>query len=154
LVPRQHSTGGKAWLLGISKLGNAYLRDHRPDCKQVNIALVVGRSGLPLGYEVFAGIRSDVTTVKEIVEAMESKYGQANRIWVMDRGMVSADNVEFLQQGRRRYILGTPKSMLRKFEQQLLDSNWREVHQGSRSSSVRLQAGKKSSFFAAVPSAS
>ena len=107
-----------------------YSRDHRPDCKQVNIALVVSRGGLPLGYEVFAGNRSDVTTVKEIVEAMESRYGQANRIWVMDRGMVSADNVEFLQQGGRRYILGTPKSMLRKFEQQLLDGNWREVHQG------------------------
>ena len=91
---------------------------------------MVSRSGLPLGYEVFAGNRSDVTTVKEIVEAMESKYGQANRIWVMDRGMVSADNVEFLQQGGRRYILGTPKSMLRKFEQQLLASGWREVHQG------------------------
>jgi len=107
-----------------------YSRDHRPDCKQVNIALVVTRDGLPLGYEVFAGNRSDVTTVKEIVEAIESKYGQANRIWVMDRGMVSADNVEFLQQGGRRYILGTPKSMLRKFEQQLLASDWREVHEG------------------------
>jgi len=107
-----------------------YSRDHRPDCKQVNIALVVTRDGLPLGYEVFAGNRSDVTTVKEIVEAIESKYGQANRIWVMDRGMVSADNVEFLQQGGRRYILGTPKSLLRKFEQQLLASDWREVHEG------------------------
>ena len=107
-----------------------YSRDHRPDCKQVNIALVVSRSGLPLGYEVFAGNRSDVTTVKEIVEAMERKYGQAKRIWVMDRGMVSADNVEFLKQGGRRYILGTPKSMLRKFEQQLLASNWQEVHEG------------------------
>jgi len=107
-----------------------YSRDHRPDCKQVNIALVVSRSGLPLGYEVFAGNRSDVTTVKEIVEAMESKYGHANRIWVMDRGMVSAGNLEFLQQGGRRYILGTPKSMLRSFEQQLLASNWREVHPG------------------------
>ena len=83
-----------------------YSRDHRPDCKQVNIALVVSRSGLPLGYEVFAGNRSDVTTVKEIVEAMESKYGQANRIWVMDRGMVSADNVEFLQQGGRIVAIG------------------------------------------------
>jgi transposase len=107
-----------------------YSRDHRPDCKQVNIAMVVSRSGLPLGYEVFAGNRSDVTTVKEIVEAMECKYGHAKRIWVMDRGMVSADNVEFLQQGGRRYILGTPKSMLRKFEQQLLASNWQEVHEG------------------------
>jgi len=115
---------------GNPQAQRGYSRDHRPDCKQVNIALVVSRSGLPLGYEVFAGNRSDVTTVKEIVEAMESKYGQANRIWVMDRGMVSADNVEFLQQGGRRYILGTPKSMLRKFEPQLLDSNWREVHEG------------------------
>jgi transposase len=107
-----------------------YSRDHRPDCKQVNIAMVVSRGGLPLGYEVFAGNRSDVTTVEEIVAAMENKYGQANRIWVMDRGMVSAENVEFLQTGGRRYILGTPKSMLRKFEQQLLDETWKEVHTG------------------------
>jgi transposase len=107
-----------------------YSRDHRPDCKQVNIAMVVSRIGLPLGYEVFAGNRSDVTTVEEIVAAMENKYGQANRIWVMDRGMVSAENVEFLQKGGRRYILGTPKSMLRKFEQQLLDETWSEVHAG------------------------
>ena len=107
-----------------------YSRDHRPDCKQVNIAMVVSRSGLPLGYEVFAGNRSDVTTVEEMVAAMENKYGQANRIWVMDRGMVSAENVEFLQKGGRRYILGTPRSMLRKFEQQLLDATWSEVHAG------------------------
>lgn len=107
-----------------------YSRDHRPDCKQVNIAMVVSRSGLPLGYEVFAGNRSDVTTVEEIVEAMEKKYGQANRIWVMDRGMISADNVEFLQKGGRRYILGTRKSMLRKFEQQLLEATWKEVYAG------------------------
>lgn len=107
-----------------------YSRDHRPDCKQVNIAMVVSRSGLPLGYEVFAGNRSDVTTVEEIVAAMENKYGQANRIWVMDRGMVSAENVEFLQKGGRRYILGTPRSMLRKLEQQLLDERWKEVHAG------------------------
>ena len=107
-----------------------YSRDHRPDCKQVNIALVVSRGGLPLGYEVFAGNRSDVTTVEEIVEAMESQYGKANRIWVMDRGMVSAENVEFLKQGGRRYILGTAKGMLRKFEQQLLASDWGQVHEG------------------------
>ena len=107
-----------------------YSRDHRPDCKQVNIAMVVSRSGLPLGYEVFAGNRSDVTTVEEIVAAMENKYGQANRIWVMDRGMVSAENVEFLQKDGRRYILGTPRSMLRKFEQQLLDETWSKVHAG------------------------
>ena len=107
-----------------------YSRDHRPDCKQVNIAMVVSRSGLPLGYEVFAGNRSDVTTVEEMVAAMEQKYGRANRIWVMDRGMVSAENIEFLKRGGRRYILGTAKSMLRKFEQQLLDESWKQVHAG------------------------
>ena len=107
-----------------------YSRDHRPDCKQVNIAMVVSRSGLPLGYEVFAGNRSDVTSVEEMVVAMEQKYGRANRIWVMDRGMVSEDNVEFLKKGGRRYILGTPRGMLRKFESQLLDESWSEVHAG------------------------
>jgi len=107
-----------------------YSRDHRPDCKQVNIALVVSRNGLPLGYEVFTGNRSDVTTVEEIALAMESQYGKANRIWVMDRGMVSAANVSFLQQGGRRYILGTAKGMLRQFEKQLLAGDWREVHEG------------------------
>src|SRR6202045_2023709 len=64
-----------------------YSRDHRPDCKQVCIALVVTREGLPVGYEVFAGNRTDVTTVEEIVEQMEERYGLAQRIWVMDRGM-------------------------------------------------------------------
>ena len=71
-----------------------YSRDHRPDCKQVNIALVVTREGMPLGYELFAGNRADVTTVKEIVETMERRYGPASRIWVMDRGMASAANLK------------------------------------------------------------
>jgi transposase len=67
-------------------------RDDRPDCKQVGIALVVSREGMPVGYELFAGNRTDVTTVEEIVEAMEARYGLAHRIWVMDRGMTSEDN--------------------------------------------------------------
>lgn len=107
-----------------------YSRDHRPDCKQVNIALVVSRQGLPLGYEIFAGNRHDATTVEEIVQATEKKYGKAGRVWVMDRGMSSEDNVEFLKQGGRRYILGTPKSMLKRFEQDLLSQEWKQVHEG------------------------
>jgi len=79
-----------------------YSRDHRPDCKQVCLALVVTRAGLPLGYEVFPGNRTDVTTVKEIVTAMEARFGVAQRIWVMDRGMVSATNLTWLQQTGRR----------------------------------------------------
>jgi hypothetical protein len=105
-------------------------RDHRPDCKQVTIALVVTRCGMPLGYEVFAGNRADVTTVEEVVTVMEARYGQADRVWVMDRGMVSEVNVEFLKQGGRKYILGTPKGQLRRFERELTAADWDEVRKG------------------------
>ena len=92
-----------------------YSRDHRPDCKQVCMALVVSKDGMPFGYEVFAGNRADVTTVEEIVEAMEERYGRSDRIWVMDRGMISEENMEFLRQEGRRYIVGTPRPMLKRF---------------------------------------
>ncbi|MBP1624225.1 MAG: Transposase [Acidobacteria bacterium] len=107
-----------------------YSRDHRPDCKQVNIALVVSRCGMPVGYEVFAGNRHDSKTVEQVVEHVEKIYGRANRIWVMDRGMVSEENVEYLRKEGRRYIVGTPKSQLRKYEQELLSKEWKQVHEG------------------------
>jgi transposase len=107
-----------------------YSRDQRPDCKQVCIGLVVSRCGMPLGYEVFAGNTADVTTVEYIVETMEQRYGKSRRIWVMDRGMVSEDNMAFLKEEGRRYILGTTKSQLKKFAQQLLEENWHTVHEG------------------------
>jgi len=107
-----------------------YSRDHRPDCKQVCIGLVVTRCGLPLGYEVFAGNRHDSTTLEAIVETMEARYGQAQRIWVLDRGMVSQDNLEFLKAGQRQYIVGTPKSQLKRFEQQLATPDWHAIREG------------------------
>ena len=107
-----------------------YSRDHRPDCKQVNIALVVSRSGLPLGYEVFAGNRNDSTTLEEMVEHVEKLHGKANRIWVMDRGMVSEDNIAFLRKDQRRYIVGTPKGQLRRFESELREEDWKQVREG------------------------
>jgi transposase len=107
-----------------------YSRDHRPDCRQVCIALVVSREGLPLGYEVFMGNRHDVTTVEDIVEKIESQYGQADRIWVMDRGMVSEENLEFLRSENRRYIIGTPKRQLRNYEQALLSREWQTIREG------------------------
>ncbi len=112
------------------KAQRGYSRDRRGDCKQVCIGLVVTKGGMPLGYEVFAGNRSDVTTVEEIVETMEARYGKADRIWVMDRGMISEENIEFLKEGGRRYIVGTPKGMLRKFERELLSQDWQSVHKG------------------------
>lgn len=106
-------------------------RDHRPDCKQVCIALVVTREGMPLGYEIFSGNRVDVTTVQHVVETMESRFGLAQRIWVMDRGMVSEDNVKWLQKTGRRYLLGASRSELKKWRHELLDRNsWHEVRDG------------------------
>jgi transposase len=110
---------GLAALNPMAKRG--YSRDRRPECKQVCIALVVTREGFPLGYEVFPGNTVDVTTVEEIVEEMEGRYGKANRIWVMDRGMVSQENLEWLRQEGRKYLVGTPRSELKKWEGEILD---------------------------------
>ena len=107
-----------------------YSRDSRPDCLQVCIGLVVTTDGVPLGYEVFDGNTHDSTTVETIVQAMEAKYGRANRIWVMDRGMVSEANLAFLRKRGASYIVGTPKAMLRRFQQHLLDKEWHEVQAG------------------------
>jgi transposase len=107
-----------------------YSRDNRGDCKQVCIGLVVSRCGMPLGYEVFAGNTADVTTVEHIVKTMERRYGKSDRIWVMDRGMVSEDNIAFLREGNRRYIVGTPKSMLKKFEHEMLKDDWTNIRDG------------------------
>lgn len=107
-----------------------YSRDHRPDCKQVCIALVVSREGIPLGYEVFDGNRADVTTVTDIVKVIEERYGTAGRIWVMDRGMVSESNLSFLREGGRRYIVGTPKCQLKRFERELLEDGWESIREG------------------------
>jgi transposase len=108
-----------------------YSRDHRADCKQVCIGLVVTREGVPLGYEVFAGNRTDVTTVEEIVTTMERRYGRAGRVWVMDRGMTSADNIAWLQSGGRQYLIGTAKGELKRFARELADRrDWRTVREG------------------------
>lgn len=107
-----------------------YSRDHRPDCLQVCIGLVVTPDGVPLGHEVFDGNTNDSTTVEQIVEAMERKYGRADRVWVMDRGMVSEENLAFLRRRGGRYIVGTPKAMLRRFEQHLTEQDWQHVQFG------------------------
>jgi transposase len=107
-----------------------YSRDQRSDCKQVCIALIVSRCGMPLGYEVFPGNTADVSTVEQIVTLMEQRYGKSNRIWVMDRGMVSEKNLEFLRKEGRRYLVGTPKSLLKKYEQALLSDDWHKIREG------------------------
>lgn len=123
-------------------------RDNRPDCLQVCIGLVVTADGIPLGYEVFDGNRHDAKTVEDIVNAMEKKYGKANRVWVMDRGMVSEKNLAFLREHEGSYILGTPKAMLRQFEQHLTNKGWHEVQDGVEVKLVPGPAGDETFILA------
>jgi transposase len=140
------STYFEGTALGNSQAKRGYSRDDRPDCPQVCIGLVTSREGLPLAFEIFDGNRADVTTTKEMVLAMERKYGKANRIWVMDRGMVSEENIEFMKKRGARYIVGTPKSMLRKFEQELFAKGWEEVQPGVEVKICACPEGSEETF--------
>lgn len=112
----------------LAKRGHS--RDHRPDCVQVNIALVVTREGMPLGYEIFPGNTVDVTTVQDIVAKMETRFGKVNRVWVMDRGMVSEANVAWLNETNRRYVIGTPKAQLKRWMKEIEDrTDWRQIRE-------------------------
>ncbi len=115
---------------GNALASRGHSRDGRRDCKQVCIGLVVTREGFPVGYEVFGGNRPDVTTLEEIVEMMEARYGAIGRIWVLDRGIASEDNLAFLRSRGARYLVGTPRTMLRRFERHLLEEDWEEVREG------------------------
>jgi len=112
---------------GNPQAKRGYSRDKRFDCVQVCIALVVTPEGLPLAYEVFDGNRQDVSTVEQMVERMRAKYGHERRTWVMDRGMVSEENLDMLREAQASYLVGTPKSMLQHFEQDLLEQDWEQV---------------------------
>jgi transposase len=108
-----------------------YSRDHRPDCKQVCIAVVVTFDGFPLGYEVFAGNTHDSRTLQTIVTTMETRHGVLGRVWIADRGMASANNLAWLRETGRRYIIGAPKSELKKFAAELASADgWRAVQEG------------------------
>jgi transposase len=107
-----------------------YSRDHRPDCVQIVIGLVVSRSGLPLGYEVFHGNQAEPTTLEGMMAKMEALYGKASRIWVFDRGVASERNLEALRRSGGLYLVGTPRTLLRKVEAALLDQEWKTVREG------------------------
>ena len=114
-----------------AKAARGYSRDKRSDCKQVCIGLVCTPEGLPLSFEVFAGNRTDVTTVEAIVTKMEERHGQPGRVWVMDRGMVSKSNIDFLRERKAFYVVGTAKSELRHFQSHLLETtDWSQVQAG------------------------
>jgi len=107
-------------------------RDKRSDCVQVVIGLVVTPEGFPLAYEVMAGNTSDRTTLRGFLERIERLYGKAERIWVMDRGIPTEEVLEEMRAHDPpiRYLVGTPKGRLSKYEQALLERPWQEVREG------------------------
>ncbi|HEY5913301.1 MAG TPA: IS1634 family transposase [Verrucomicrobiae bacterium] len=112
---------------GVEKAARGYSRDHRPDCEQVVIALVVTPEGLPLSYEIFEGNRADVTTLEAMLEQVEAKHGRARRIWIFDRGIVSESNLEKLRERGGQYVVGTPRHQLAAYEKELLAGSWSQI---------------------------
>ena len=131
---------------GNAQAKRGYSRDSRPDCPQVCIGLVATREGLPIAFEIFDGNRVDVTTTRDMVQIMEAKYGKANRVWVIDRGMVSEKNLAFMRKTGARYLVGTPKAMLKKIEKPLLEQNWEEVQPGVDVKLCRSPEGTDDTF--------
>jgi transposase len=104
-----------------------YSRDHRADCKQVVVALVVTRDGFPLAHRTFAGNTRDLKTVQSIVTEIETQFGKTRRIWVMDRGMISDESLKFLGESGRRYLLATRRGELAEFQAKLGKEGWKRL---------------------------
>jgi hypothetical protein len=104
-----------------------YSRDHRSDCQQIILALVVTREGFPLAHQTLAGNTQDLQTVRRIVAAIEKRFGASNRVWVMDRGMISDDTLAFLSEPGRRYLLATRRSALVPFQDELRSPGWQHL---------------------------
>jgi transposase len=120
-----------------------YSRDHRPDCEQMVIALIVNSEGFPFSYETFDGNRADVTTVETILRMVERKYGQARRIWIFDRGIVSEENLAAIRKRGGQYLVGTPRRQMKRFEAELLKENWTRVRPEVEVKKVTIPEGEE-----------
>jgi transposase len=120
-----------------------YSRDHRPDCEQMVIALIVNHEGFPLSYETFDGNRADVSTMETILRMVERKYGKARRIWVMDRGIVSEENLKAIRGRGGQYLVGTPRSQMKQFEAELLKDDWTRVRPEVEVKQVAVPQGEE-----------
>ena len=122
---------------------HGYSRDHRPDCKQMVIALIVNSEGFPFSYETFDGNRADVSTMETILRMVERKYGKARRIWVMDRGIVSDQNLAAIRKRGGQYLVGTPRSQMKQFEAELLKDDWSRVRPEVEVKQVAIPQGEE-----------
>jgi transposase len=120
-----------------------YSRDHRPDCEQMVIALIVNSEGFPFSYETFDGNRADVSTMETILRMVERKYGKARRIWVFDRGIVSEENLAAIRKRGGQYLVGTPRSQMKQFEAQLLKDDWTRVRPEVEVKKVAIAQGQE-----------
>jgi transposase len=120
-----------------------YSRDHRPDCEQMVIALIVNSEGFPFSYETFDGNRADVSTMETILRMVERKYGQARRIWVFDRGIVSEENLQAIRKRGGQYLVGTPRSQMKQFEEELLKEDWTRVRPEVEVKKVAIPQGEE-----------
>src|SRR3954447_745457 len=121
-----------------------YSRDHRPDCEQIVIALIVNNDGFPFSYETFDGNRADVSTMETILRMVERKYGQARRIWVFDRGIVSEENLQAIRKRGGQYLVGTPRRQMKQFEAELLKDDWTQVRPEVEVKKVAIPQGEES----------
>src|SRR5690606_30487701 len=115
-----------------SKKRHGYSRDHRPDCQQVVIALVVTPEGFPLAYEVMPGNTADSTTLREFLAKIEERYGKINRTWLMDRGIPTEEVLAEMRREDVGYLVGTPKGKLTKLEASLLEKPWEQARKDVR----------------------
>lgn len=120
-----------------------YSRDHRPDCEQMVIALIVNSEGFPFSYETFDGNRADVSTMETILRMVERKYGKARRIWVFDRGIVSEENLHAIRKRGGQYLVGTPRRQMKQFEAELLKDDWIQVRPDVEVKKIAIPQGEE-----------
>jgi transposase len=120
-----------------------YSRDHRPDCEQLVLALIVNQDGFPFSYELFDGNRADVTTIEAILRTVERKHGKARRVWIFDRGVVSEENLVAIRKRGGQYLVGTPRSKLKQFEQELLKDDFEKIRPEVEVKQMRIPGGEE-----------
>jgi transposase len=126
-----------------SMMRRGYSRDHRPDCEQLVLALIVNSDGFPFSYELFDGNRADVSTVEAILRTVERKHGKARRVWIFDRGVVSEENLVAIRKRGGQYLVGTPRSKLKQFEQELLKDDFEKIRPEVEVKQMRIPGGEE-----------
>ena len=128
---------------GNPMMKRGYSRDHRPDCQQLVLALIVNVEGFPFSYELFDGNRADVTTLKTILRTVERKHGKARRVWIFDRGVVSEENLATVREHGGQYLVGTPRSKLKQFEAELLKEDFEKIRPDVEVKHIPIPGGEE-----------